>query len=224
MQDFSNKASDVRLFSIKPIAAVGGSLLGFLAGTPFALIDWSTFMRDLTSTATTYYSGQAMHRDALYPFTSLMIGMGSPLGFMAPLGLGYALLRRRPIDLILFSQPVFLAGFFMLFAIKERHHMLIAMSAVCLLGASLLVDVARWCIRVRVLQQAVVVLTTILLVFNSARASFEGSWEMTRPDTRTVAKQWIEENIQPGSRIVMDSGKYYLSAVGPPLRVSRWTV
>ena len=223
-RDSSDKACEVRLFGSKLITAVVGSLVGFLVGTPFAAIDWSTFARDLSSSAAVYYSGQAWHRDALYPFLSLLTGMGAPLGFMAPLGLGYALIRRRPMDLILFSQPVFLAGFFMLFAIKERHHMLIAMPAVCLLGASLLVDVVRWCTRARLLQQAVLVLTTILLVFNSAKASFISSWEMMRPDTRSVAKQWIEENIHPGSRIVMDSGKYYLSAMGPPLRVSRWTV
>src|SRR5262249_2219279 len=107
---------------------------------------------------------------------------------------------------------------------KERHHMLIALPAVCLLGASLLVDVVRWCIRVRLLQPAVLILSTIWLVFNSAKASFESSWQMTHPDTRTIAKEWIEQNIQPGSRIVMDSGKYYLSAMGPPLRLSRRTL
>jgi len=223
-RDSSNKAPKVRLFSGKLIAAVVGSLLGFLVGTPFAVLDWSTFANDLTSSAAVYYSGEAYHHDWAYPFTSLSTGMGVPLGFIALLGLGYALIRRRPIDLILFSQPVFLAAFFMLFATKESHHMLIAMPAVCLLGASLLVDVVTWCIRTQLLQPAVLVLTTILLVFNSARASFESSWQMTRPDTRTIAKQWIEGNIQPGSKIVMDSGKYYLSAAGPPLRVTRWTV
>jgi hypothetical protein len=54
--------------------------------------------------------------------------------------------------------------------------------------------------------------------------SFQRSYEMSLPDTRIEAKKWIENNLPAGSRIVMDSGKYYLGSFGPPLQLSRWTL
>ena len=33
---------------------------------------------------------------------------------------------------------------------------------------------------------------------------------MTMPDTRVLAKDWVEKNIPPNSKVLMDSGKYYL--------------
>lgn len=220
----SSKNIEVRLLSPRLFGAVLASFVAFVLGTPFAVLDWPTFMSDLSSTAATVYSGGFWELGTFYPLTSLLASMGTPLGLMALSGLSYALIRRRPIDLILLSQPLFLAGFLMLFAAKEPHHMLIAFPALSLLGASLLVDVVSWFIRPLILQSATLMLVTVSLLVAPARASFQSSFRMALPDTRSTAKEWIEENILPGSRIVMDSGKYYLSVYGPPLQLSRWTL
>jgi MYXO-CTERM domain-containing protein len=150
--------------------------------------------------------------------------MGPPLGVVALLGLGYALLRRRRADLILASQPLFVGGFLMLFATKEPQHMLVAFPALTILGAVFVVDGVCWLIRPRVWQTVALALVSILVLVVPATRSFQNSYRMTLPDTRSVAKDWIEANIPPGSRIVMDSGKYYLGALGPPLRLSAWTL
>jgi hypothetical protein len=57
-----------------------------------------------------------------------------------------------------------------------------------------------------------------------AASSFRNSYRLSLPDTRTLAKDWFESHIPSGSRVLMDSGKYYLGAFGPPLRLSRWTL
>src|SRR5262249_51832561 len=161
---------------------------------------------------------------SFYPLTSLLASIGCPLGYMALLGLCYALVRRRPADLNLLSQPLFLAGFLMLFATKESHHMLNAFPALSVLSAAFLVDAVSWFIRPRTLQSVALTLAAVLLLVTPARASFQNSLRLALPDTRSIAKEWIEENIPPGSKIVMDSGKYYLSVYGPPLRPSQWTL
>src|SRR5262249_38010043 len=141
------------------------------------------------------------------------------------LGLGYALLRHRPADLILASQPIFLGLFLMLFRVKESHHMLIAFPALSILAASFVVDAISWLLRRRVgLQPIAVATVTGLLVLMPAQKSFKSSYRLSLPDTRLLAKLWVEENIPLGSKIAMDSGKYYLGVFGPPLRLSRWTV
>jgi hypothetical protein len=205
------------------LGAVCAAFMAFVAGTPFALLDWRTFVSELGSTATAYRGG-FWEQGTFFPITSLLTSMGRPIGAAAVLGLAYACVRRRPIDVILLSQPLFLIGFLMLFPTKEAHHMLIAMPALSLLGASLLVDLVTGSVRAPLVQAAVLAGVTVLLVAGPASEAFASSLRMSRPDTRSIAKKWIEENLPPGSRIVMDGGKYYLDAFGPPLRLSRWSV
>lgn len=159
-----------------------------------------------------------------YPFTSLLTAMGYPLGIAALIGLSYALIRRRSADLILLSQPFLLAAFLMLFATKVPHHMLIAFPALSILSASLLVDLVSWFIRPHIWQRMSLILVSILVLVNPATIAFQESYRLTLPDTRELSKGWVEENIPVGSKIVMDSGRYYLSHFGPPLRLSRWTL
>ena len=144
--------SNERLLSPKLLGAIVVCFFGFLLGTPFAVLDWRTFIGDLTSSAGLVYHGGIWERGTFFPFTSLTKSMGAPVGFLALLSLGYALFRRRPADLILLSMPLFLGGFLMLFAVKEPHHMLIAFAPISILSASLLVDLTGWLIRRPILQ------------------------------------------------------------------------
>jgi hypothetical protein len=216
--------SDERFLSPKLLGAIVICFLGFLLGTPFAVLDWRTFIGDLSSAASNYYQGPMWVEEVFFPFTSLIRTMGATTGFLALLSLGYALFRRRPADLILLSMPLFLGGFLMLFATKEPHHMLVAFAPLYILSAALLVDFATWFIRSRIVQSATLALATILLIAVPAQTSFQRSYLMSMPDTRILAKDWFEANIPPNSKVLMDSGKYYLGAFGPPLRLSRWTL
>ncbi len=224
-RDFSRKnLSTERLLSAKLVSAIVVCFLGFILGTPFAVLDWRTFIGDLSSTGGAYYHGSMWVRGVFFPFASLIKTMGVPAGCLALISLIYALFRRRPSDLILFSMPVFLGGFLMLFTVKEPHHMLIAFAPMYILSASLLVGLVSGLLRSRLLQSVTLSFATVLLIAVPAKASFQAGYRMTMPDTRVMAKDWIERNIPPGSKVLMDSGKYYLGAFGPPLRLSRWTV
>jgi hypothetical protein len=223
-RDASRDTSKGHLLSPKLLGAVIASLAAFLLTTPFAVLDWPTFIRDLSSTGATFYSGGFWGRETFYPLTSLLATMGTPLGHVALLGLGYALVRHRPADLILLSQPLFLAGFLMLFAVKQSTHMLVAFPALSVLSASFLVDAVSWLIRQRLLQSIALTVAAVLLLVTPVRISFQDSFRLALPDTRSIAKEWVEENIPPGSKIVMDSGKYYWSAFGPSLHPSQWTL
>jgi hypothetical protein len=206
------------------VGAIVVCAFGFLLGTPFAILDWHTIIGDLSSSASVVYHGGIWERGTFFPFTSLVKSVGAPVGFLALLSLGYALFRRRPADLVLLSMPLFLGGFLMLFSVKEPHHMLIAFAPILLLSASLLVDLVTWFVRSRLIQSVTLTLATLVLIALPAQNSFQRSYRMSMPDTRTLAKDWIEKNIAPNSKILMDSGKYYLGIYGPPLPLSRWTL
>jgi 4-amino-4-deoxy-L-arabinose transferase-like glycosyltransferase len=221
----SKKRPAFRLADLKLAGAALSSFGGFVLTTPYSILDWPTFFSDLTSTAAVVYYGNFWVRGTFYHFTSLLSSFGQPLGAVVLLGLGYALLRHRPADLILASQPIFVGLFLMLFPVKEAHNMLIAFPALSLLAASLVADAIKWLFQRGIrLQQAAAAVTTGLLVLMPAKQSFQSSYRRSLPDTRFLAKTWVEENISLGSKIVMDSGKYYLEAFGPPLPPSRWTL
>jgi 4-amino-4-deoxy-L-arabinose transferase-like glycosyltransferase len=215
----------VRLLDRKLMAAVAASFAAFVLTTPFAVLDWPTFLSDLSSSAAMRYSGNFWASGTFYPFTSLLSTFGQPVGGVALLGVGYAILRHRPADLIVASQPILVGLFLMLFRVKESTHMLVAFPAISILAASLIVDATSWIFRRRLTSQAVAVATvTGFLIAWPALKSFRASYRLSLPDTRILAKSWVEKNIPPGSKIVMDSGKYYLGAFGPPLTLSRWTL
>jgi 4-amino-4-deoxy-L-arabinose transferase-like glycosyltransferase len=220
----SSSASQIQLLSPKILGAALASFVAFAITTPFAILDWSTFNGDIKSTASVFYQGGFWERGTVYPFTSVLDSIGWPVGFVCLVGLAYALVRRQSADIIVLSQPLFLGAFLMLFRAKEPQHMLIAFPALCILGASLLVDLISRLFRPQILRASVTTASTVLLLYAPAKDSFRGSYRLTLPDTRTLAKEWIERNVPPGSKIVMDSGKYYLSGIGPPLPLSRWTL
>jgi hypothetical protein len=220
-----SKKRDTPFLHTRLLGAVISSFVAFVATTPFALLDWSTFLSDQFSTAKVHSMSGVWELGLFYPFTSLSSGFGQPLGTVALLGLGYALLRHRPADLILGILPLFAGVFLMLFKVKGIHLMLMAYPAIAILAGSFLVDVVKAIFRRRAALQPVVVATvTALLVIAPAVKSFKQSYNLSLPDTRILAKAWVEENIAPGSKIVMDSGKYYFSMAGPPLTPSRWTL
>jgi hypothetical protein len=207
------------------VGAAIASVFAFVLTSPFVILDFVTFLSDLVTTGAVYYHAGVWEYGTLYPFTSLLSGFGQPLGSVALLGLGYALFRHRPADLILASQPVFLGLFLMLFRVKEPHHMLIAFPAISLLSGSFVAEATKWLVRRSMhLQDAAATAITGLLVMMPAQQSVESSYRLSLPDTRVLAKSWVKENIPVGSKIVMDSGKYYLERYGPPLPLSRWTL
>jgi hypothetical protein len=212
------------LWSPKLLLTFVSSFIAFVLATPFALFDWRTFIGDLTSHGTMFYSGGYWEHGVFYPFTSLITSIGPPLGYLALVSLVYVLIRRRSADLILASQPLFLGAFLMMFKVKEPQHMLIAFPALAILSALFLTEAVAWIVRRPVLQAIALGLATAVVIASPARASYQSSYLLSLPDTRTVAKDWIEKNVPFNSKLVMDSGKYYLSVYGPPLRMSRWTL
>jgi hypothetical protein len=212
------------IINSKSISAILACLIAFFICTPYAILDWRTFIGDLSSSGKLFISGGFWEKGVLYPFSSLIDSMGPTLGVTCLLGLGYALVRRRPVDIILGSQPMLLGAFLMIFRAKEPQHMLIAFPALSILGALVLVESVRWLVRGHQWQPATLALAALLIVGFPAWSSLQFSIHLGMTDTRTLAKEWVEANLPPGSKIVMDSGKYYLGDFGPSLTLSQWSL
>ncbi|MBE3143120.1 MAG: glycosyltransferase family 39 protein [Planctomycetes bacterium] len=196
----------------------------FIAGTPFSVLDFGTFWKELRSIGIGRYLGGIWERGILYPFESLIQGMGILLGALAIAGILYALVSRKKEYLIIASQPLFLGLFLMLFRVKEPHHMLIAYPCLCVLGAVTLVDGYKWIKQKAGLREWALGATALAIMVVPIKSSIKASINLSLPDTRIIGKRWIEENIPRGAMILTDSGKYYIGSVAPPLQMSKGTL
>jgi 4-amino-4-deoxy-L-arabinose transferase-like glycosyltransferase len=147
------------------------------------------------------------------PFTSTNLA----LTIAALLGAGLAIYRRHRWDLIwlAFGLTYFLA---MVAADRPGHerYLLPIMPVFWLLGARAVLAVAGARRFVTpVLVAGICAAPLYMLVQQNV------TW--TRPDTRILGKHWIEANVPPGSRILMD-GMRYRFIQSPPLHPDEATV
>ncbi|MCC7262509.1 MAG: glycosyltransferase family 39 protein [Candidatus Latescibacteria bacterium] len=178
--------------------------LAFVAGTPFALLDWPSFWRDLSFERAHFVAGHGL---------DLGWGWVRHLSFTLPAGLGWPLLatglggcawlgwRRRPADLVL------LGGMLAYYAVAGSgklvfpRYMLPLVPLLCLAAAIGLEEVAQRRRGLWVLLVAVALAPTALLSWQHSRL-------LSCPDTRLLAAEWIEAHVPDGAHIAMTGSDY----------------
>lgn len=191
------------------------ALLGFLAGTPYALLTPVAFVRgvlsELREVHTVQFGNEADLPGYLFHvFHSLPEGMGVTPFVLAAAGVGLALASRTPQALILLAFP--LPYFLVIGSWSSRfeRYVLPLLPFLALLAASCLVALAGW-LRQRVRWGVaacrpglgLAVAACVLVGPELARiARFHVL--LSRPDTRVLAGEWIEREIPWGSRIAME--------------------
>ena len=73
--------------------AILGSALFFVLGTPFAVLDFPTFIGDLTASGKLFAGGTALRHSFFFPVTSLWSGIGNALSVVTIGGLFFALFK-----------------------------------------------------------------------------------------------------------------------------------
>jgi 4-amino-4-deoxy-L-arabinose transferase-like glycosyltransferase len=135
----------------------------------------------------------------------------------ALLGAGLGLLRKHRWAIIL---TVFILIFLAIVTAADRsqaqRYLLPIMPALWLLSGWVVVAVSR-----RRQSLGVAVLACVVVVPLIALVRQDYMW--TRPDTRVLAKEWIEANIPSGAKILMD-GMRYRFVQSPPLNPDQSTV
>jgi hypothetical protein len=148
----------------------------------------------------------------LFYLKTLVWGLGWGLFLLVLAGLIVAGLRHRAKDLVLISLPI------TVFVFMGRQQMYFARLAVpmvpalLVMGASLLESLVTSLAKSR--RQALWGLSAGALLFTvqPLASSLRSDSLLTRTDTRTLAKEWIEAAVPAGSRIAVD-----WPAHGPPL-------
>ncbi len=202
-----HKASFPKLFlKLSALAA-----FGFLLGTPYAVLDFKTFCKDLI--------GQLLHSDLghlgveetgflgyFWPLAPAG-GMGIPLILTALLGLWFSLWRHEARDGLLLSFPLF---FYLLLgnsALKVDRYLIPAIPFFCVYAA-IFVERFAALLKARVAPRLMLATLALLLSLQPAYYLFKWCWLVDQPDTRFEAAAWIEKHLAPDLVIATRVGSW----------------
>lgn len=161
-------------------------------------------------------------RPNLYAFylLALRASMGWPLFALCLLAFAYAAWRRKPADVVLISFAV--ANYVAIASTSSDilyypRYALPIVVVLVILGGRLLADTLRWVphLRVAALGAAACLMAAWPLVQSAAN-----SYVLSQTDTRTLAKDWVQAAILPGSRVLIEGGKIAPSRETVPLEDS----
>ena len=159
----------------------------------------------------TIYRGSLNYLKILFSNTNIVLTLGALVG--AAVGLR----RRHRWDGLWFALIVIFLG---VMALADRpgveRYMLPIVPAFWLLGARAAVLLSRQRDRLMI---TIIACIIVIPLFSLVRQNY--TW--TRPDTRVLAKDWIESNIPSGAKILMDGMRYRFIG-SPPLNPDHTTV
>ncbi len=186
--------------------------LGFVATTPYFLLDFATVWKNLAHEARVEHLGADglgfAGNFAWYWSTALPMSVAAPVLVLAALGVAHAAWRRN-------VQALLVTGFVVVFvlaistaALHWGRWLVPIVPLVALLAAAALVAIVRWVagrLDVRpAVTVALILLAKALVSAKPAWAYFRFALAQAKPSTRIVAREWIIENLPPGSTIVAE--------------------
>lgn len=198
------------------LACAATALIAFVAGTPFSLLDYGTFIQDVLVQANMVEPGKAAG-SALVSylsglrkifFTILWNGLGAPMFLASVAGMLLALLRGPARSLALWIYWVPYAIVFSVFSIHRATYFTPLVPVFCLFAAffvSHLIETTLGAAQANLGKRwPVYAVPAIILVFSGFQVATFNSIISTR-DTRTEAKAWVESNI-PENSVILKGG------------------
>jgi hypothetical protein len=186
------------------------ALAAFFIASPFILLDWRSFLRDVLDQRTVVGSGSPagliVLKNALTFAGHWIVG-----GLLLAAG-AYRLLRKdRPAAALLLLPAL---AFIVLLAFSQegawQRYQLAVFPAYAAAAAFFIEEVLK-------AKPAPLILAVLLLP--GAVSSWAFDRELRLPDTRTLAAAWLEANLPEGTRVLTDQ-----EHVSPPMRMSQLQV
>lgn len=197
--------------------------VGFFLGTPFALLDFKHFFQSVIGFQKSFrkgFLGFSPTNTWLAIVTEFLPeGLGVWLEVLCLVGLIYGLCRRTKEDILLGSFPLVYTLVMGNSKLNISRYWIPVLPFLVIFGARLLnVVIVRTMLLRERFQSVVFILIAFLLVVPTGLQSVRFDYLLTQKDTRTIAKEWIESNIAPETRIALDAGIVPLSQNRASLR------
>jgi hypothetical protein len=142
----------------------------------------------------------------VYYWDGFVDSMGWPLLLLSIAGSLYALWKRTPTDVMLVS---FAAVWYLVFCTTDSHlyyprYMLPVIVVLTIFAGRVLYDAWLRIERLIVPKHAVAVVAIATLIISPVYATIQNNILLIQDDTRTVAKEWFEENVPAGSKVLIE--------------------
>jgi hypothetical protein len=188
------------------------AILGFLAGTPYALVSRREFIDALRHESWHLGYGHGIGETIGWKHHALVTlphGVGWPLLLLGVAGIVWMLVRRPHVATIVFAFPLVyyvVAGQgYTVFA----RYMLPVIPFLCIGAAAMIATIADGLGRRREAVRAVV--TAVLLLFCALPTGVKAvqlDRLLSRTDSRVLAMEWVRDNVRPRSTILMTGGGF----------------
>jgi hypothetical protein len=209
-----------------PAAVYGLSfVVAFFVGTPYAILDFETFERDLRFTVDHLSGGHGVNLGrgwSYHPTRSLPYGVGPPTFIAAVAGL-IPFVRHYPRAALIVGG--FAAAFFASLAGGQTvffRYVLPLVPFVCLSAAIGTRHVAAWVAdRAGLSERAVLAMATVLIAVPSLVNCVWFDVLLAKTDTRVLAGRWLEGQLRPDMALY-DAGSPYARLDLSRARFHRW--
>jgi 4-amino-4-deoxy-L-arabinose transferase-like glycosyltransferase len=228
---YDAKKPVLRILLSPPLVLAGiAFVLAFLAGTPYAALDFPTFWRDFRWQAGHLYefghygTAASVSVPLFYLRYGFLENLGLVVQFLALGGLVLGVVRSRRREWMLFAVPLFLLITISGWKAYATRYLLPAAPFFILVAAYFLdwllarrpfaagsarAGAAAGGLGPRAGAWLGAGLVAVALLPSAVR-TLKFDLNLGRPDTRTVAKDWIEANLAPKTRIALEE-------YGPPI-------
>ncbi|HEY7677315.1 MAG TPA: hypothetical protein VIG69_09600, partial [Candidatus Methylomirabilis sp.] len=188
---------------------LGLAALGFLAGTPFAVLDWSTFRGYFTSMATlmhgTWYGAEDRLGYTYYLLHAFPQAVGWPATFVGIVGCGRWLLCGGPQERLLAGFALAFYGWMGYSRVASEHYILPVLPILALAGADAL---RRWTAGLRAAHPAwrrwILATLAVACLAQPTGRTVRETLLLPARDTREMAATWIAEHLAPGTRVLSE--------------------
>ena len=196
------------------VAAAGLAVVGFVVGTPFALLTPGPFARgvldELREVHTVQFGNEAEAPGYLFHLAySLPEAMGWPLYLLALAGLAWALTVRGVREAILLAFAIPYLVVIVTWSSRFERYAIPLLPVLTLLAAVAVVRGTGWLlVRVRLASApwfaAALAGAAALLLVPALGRVVAYHRLLGQPDTRELGSAWVEREIPPGARIALE--------------------
>lgn len=218
----------------KLFIGLAASAIGFLMTTPFALLDlpewlyWLNYVRNVYNPQVTLVEdiSALWYLDFLLQFPIILITLPGLIGFIWVIWDGWRKEQRKG-----WIIGIFLLLFFTSISLQKVHHaraLIPLLPSLTLLAGYFVFKITisirqrGWLKQLQKEQLATVL--AMLLVTIPLLTSISHSYRLTQKSARTLMREWIEENLPPGSKIATDFASPVLPSDQFEVNRIGWTI
>jgi 4-amino-4-deoxy-L-arabinose transferase-like glycosyltransferase len=190
------------------------SFLGFFITCPYAILDYPKFWVGITNLQymdkTGHFGLDPLVNGYMFYIQSLGWQLGWLIFISGIIGIGFVLYKHKSLGIIFCVFPILLYLFMGNSKLVYDRFMLPVLPFFAIASSVLLVNLTE---KLKWRGILIPILSAIFIIQPLVYASYS-DYLLTQKDTRTIAKDWVEQNIPVGSKIIMEG-------YSPPLTAER---